>query len=274
MEAIAIFGGIVLLMAMLYLLSLRGRRNHPGFSELEKWHYAHRGLHDEALPENSMGAFQAALEQGFGIELDVHLTKDGNLAVIHDSSLKRTAGTDSAVEDLTLAEATACTLTGSQETIPAFRQVLELFDGKAPMIIELKTHKGNYAALTDRLLQELKDYSGPYCIESFDPRCIIYLKKHYPDKVRGILSCNYIKEGDKYLPRFALFLLGNLMANFLMKPDFIAYRHQHRKNLSCWLCRKFWGIRGVAWTVRTKEDHEKVISEGWISIFENFLPEK
>lgn len=270
MTVLWILAACLLLAGILYVLSLRGRRNHPGFSGLDGWHYAHRGLHDETLPENSMGAFRAALENGYGIELDVHLTSDGQLAVIHDSSLKRTAGADVEVENLTLAEAMTYTLTGSQETIPSFRQVLDLFDGKAPMIIELKSHKGNYGALTDRLCRELDGYQGAYCIESFDPRCIIHLKKHDPQQIRGILSYNYVKAKASYLPWILRFLLGNLMANFLMKPDFIAYRHDHRKNLSCKLCRKLWGIRGVTWTTRTREDHEQAVREGWLSIFENF----
>ena len=78
----------------LYALSVQGRTGHPGLESLKGWKYAHRGLHDDALPENSMAAFRAALEAGYGIELDIHLMKDGKLAVIHDTSLKRTAGAD------------------------------------------------------------------------------------------------------------------------------------------------------------------------------------
>ena len=76
------------------LLTLRGRTGHPGLEALRGWGYAHRGLHGDGVPENSMAAFKAALDHGYGIELDIHLLKDGNLAVIHDASLKRTAGAD------------------------------------------------------------------------------------------------------------------------------------------------------------------------------------
>ena len=81
---------ILVLLAVLFLLSLKGRTGHKNLAALRGWNYAHRGLHSEGIPENSMAAFKAALDHGYGIELDVHLLKDGNLAVIHDSLLNRT----------------------------------------------------------------------------------------------------------------------------------------------------------------------------------------
>jgi len=116
----------------LYVLSTQGRTGHPGLSALQGWNYAHRGLHDAEKPENSMAAFRAALENGYGIELDIHLIKDGNLAVIHDTSLLRTTGRDGKITDLTTEDLANYHLNGTQETIPTFRQVLELFAGKAP----------------------------------------------------------------------------------------------------------------------------------------------
>ena len=121
----------------LYVLSLRCRRGNPQLQKLRLWAYAHRGLHGKGVPENSMAAFRLALEKGYGIELDVHLMADGNLAVIHDASLLRTAGADVQIEDLTLKDLSKYRLEGTQEQIPLFSDVLKLFDGKAPMIIEL-----------------------------------------------------------------------------------------------------------------------------------------
>ena len=132
---------------LLFLLSLRGRKDHPGLKALQGWSYAHRGLHNAERPENSMAAFRAALDQGYGIELDIHLLKDGNLAVMHDSVLKRTTGRDGKIEDLTTAQLADYHLGGTDETIPEFLQVLDLFAGKAPLIVELKVADNNYAAL-------------------------------------------------------------------------------------------------------------------------------
>ena len=80
----------IIFVISLYLFGLKGRTGHSGLPALKGWYYAHRGLHCEGRPENSMVAFAAAKNAGYGIELDIHLMRDGNLAVIHDSSLKRT----------------------------------------------------------------------------------------------------------------------------------------------------------------------------------------
>ena len=91
---------VLIVLAELFLLMLRCRREHPGWKLLRQYRYAHRGYHDKPhIPENSMAAFRRAIEHGYGAELDVHLMKDGRLAVIHDASLKRTAGADVLVMD-------------------------------------------------------------------------------------------------------------------------------------------------------------------------------
>jgi len=259
----------VLILTALYLLALRGRRKHPDLAALRGWYYAHRGLHAEGLPENSLGAFRAALEQGYGAELDVHLMADGNLAVIHDSSLLRTANASVAIEDLTAEQLKNYPLTGSQECIPTLEQVLALFAGAAPLIIELKPAKGNHAALTQRVCQVLSDFPGTYALESFDPRCLHWLKKHAPQMLRGQLSENFLCRNPKFLPRILQFAASFLWLNALSRPDFVAYRFSDRKHISCRLCRKLWGLQGVAWTITSKEDLEKACKEGWIPIFEN-----
>ena len=111
---------ILAIVCLLYLLSLRGRTGHPVLEAMQNFGYAHRGLHGNGVPENSMAAFKAALDHGYGIELDIHLLKDGNLAVIHDSLLNRTTGQSGYVEDLTTAELKEYSLEGTEETIPEF----------------------------------------------------------------------------------------------------------------------------------------------------------
>ena len=182
---------IALLLFMLYIGCVGGRVGHPGLKNLRGWNYAHRGLHSEGVPENSMAAFRAALDHGYGIEFDLHLLRDGNLAIIHDASLKRTAGADVMIEDLTTEDLTSYHLEGTEETIPTFRQLLDLYAGKAPLIIELKPERGNHAALTETVCRMLEGYEGVYCLESFDPRCIAWLKKNRPELIRGQLSKNY-----------------------------------------------------------------------------------
>ena len=262
---------ILLILLVLYLLALRGRTDNPGMEELRRWNYAHRGLHGGSLPENSMAAFRAALDGGYGIELDLHLLKDGNLAVIHDSLLQRTTGAAGRIEDLTTADLKNYHLEGTEETIPTFREVLELFGGKAPMIVELKPVGGNHAALAAEACRQLESYSGAYCIESFDPRCLFWLKKHRPQIIRGQLSMNFFRHPEGQPLPIQAALTCHLL-NFLSRPDFIAYKFADRNRLGCFLCRKLWHIQGVSWTLRTPAEHEQAQKEGWLSIFEGFRP--
>ena len=262
---------ILLGLAVLYILANRCRRNHPGLKDLQGWNYAHRGLHGEGRPENSMAAFRASLAAGYGIEFDVHLLKDGNLAVIHDSLLKRTTGAEGRVEDLTTEDLQNYHLEGTEETIPTFRQLLDLYDGKAPLIVELKPVNSNHAALVDAACQMLADYKGVYCLESFDPRCVYCLRKKYPHLIRGQLSENFVKS-DPQMPLWLRILTTNNLGNFLTQPDFIAYKFGDRKCPSVFVCRHFWKAQFVTWTLRTKEEYTTAVKEGWIPIFENFIP--
>lgn len=266
-----IAGLVILAVFALYLLSLRGRAGHPGMETLRGWYYAHRGLHGDGVPENSMAGFRLALENGYGIELDIHLMKDGNLAVIHDSSLRRTAGAEVCIEDLSAEELPTFHLGETQQTIPLFSDVLALFGGKAPMIVELKVERNNVDALCSAACAMLDTYDGPYCVESFDPRAILWLKKHRPDIIRGQLAENWFAAKIKL--NFALkWLLTCCTGNFATRPDFIAYRFADRNRLGTALCRKVWGVTGVSWTLRIKEDFDLAVKEGWIPIFEGFRP--
>lgn len=262
---------IIAILIALYVLFLRGRSNHPGMAALRGWVYAHRGLHGNGLPENSMGAFRAALEGGYGIELDLHLLKDGNLAVIHDSLLKRTTGAEGRIEDLTTEELKHYHLEGTEEAIPTFREVLDLYAGKAPLIVELKPVGDNHARLAETACTMLESYDGPYCIESFDPRCVRWLRKNRPQVIRGQLSENFLKTDSK-MSWLLRFVLTHNLTNFLTYPDFIAYRFDHRGTMSNDYCRKVWKVQGVSWTIRSKEDFDAAVKEGWIPIFENFIP--
>ncbi|MBQ2785335.1 MAG: glycerophosphodiester phosphodiesterase [Oscillospiraceae bacterium] len=263
---------IAVFLVFLFLLSQKGRSGHEGLSALRGWNYAHRGLHSEGKPENSMAAFRAALEHGYGIEFDVHLMKDGNLAVIHDSSLRRTAGADVRIEDLSAGELSNYPLEGTVEVIPTFQQVLELCSSKAPMIIELKSVAGNFVQLSKAVCDALDGYSGSYCIESFDPRCVRWLRLNRPDVIRGQLAENFLKSKASKLPFLLKLAMTLNLPNFYTRPDFVAYKFSDRKNLSVWLCRKIWRIQGVTWTLRDPRDHLTAVTEDWIPIFEHYNP--
>ena len=263
---------LLLIIAILYLFAIRCRKGHPGLKELEGWNYAHRGLHSEGVPENSMAAFRASLAHGYGIELDVHLLKDGNLAVMHDSLLNRTTGLPGRIEDLTTEDLKNYRLEGTEETIPEFMDVLTLYNGKAPLIIELKPVDGNHAALTEAACRMMDTYKGPYCMESFDPRCVAWLYKNRPDIIRGQLTENFFKSKSD-LPDYLKFALQHCLSNIMCVPDFVAYKFADRNDtISVRLCRKIWKAKTVTWTLKSKEEYDTAVKEGWIPIFENFIP--
>ena len=236
--------------------------------ELLKHRYAHRGFHRKpAVPENSMDAFKRAGLNGFGIELDIHLTKDGKLAVIHDASLKRTCGADLNIEEITLEEAQKYFLEESQEVIPDFDHVLKLIDGYVPLVVELKVEGGNEAELCERALRSLDRYDGLYCVESFDPRAIMWLRRNRPDIVRGQLAGALKKDGFS-ISSAADFMLRNLWVNFLGKPDFVAYKFENREN------KAFMNYKGAKffWTIRSYGDMKEAEDLGCAPIFEKFDP--
>ncbi len=255
-----------------YLMMLSCRKGHPAWKTLARYRYAHRGLHDKArgVPENSLAAFRRAVEHGFGAELDVHLTRDGRLAVIHDDSLKRTAGADVKASELTAQELSRYRLEGTDERIPFLEQVLPLFKGKTPLIVELKV-EGNAAQLAKTTCDMLDQYHVEYCIESFHPLAVRWLALNRPEVCRGQLSQNFLKDRSG-LSWPAAFAMKNLLTSFLTAPDFIAYNFRHRDRLSLKLCRRVWGVREVSWTIRSPGELAACERAGCVPIFENFIP--
>lgn len=263
---------LLIILSVIYIFAIRCRSGHAGFEKFQGWGYAHRGLHGNGVPENSMAAFKAALDHGYGIELDIHLLKDGNLAVIHDSLLNRTTGEPGHIEDLTTEQLKDYRLEGTEETIPEFMDVLTLYNGKAPLIVELKPENGNHAALTEAACKMLDTYKGDYCLESFDPRCVAWLKKNRPDIIRGQLTENFVKRKND-LPGYLKFALTHCLTNIMCTPDFVAYKFEDRNDSpSVWLCRKLWKAQAVTWTIRSQEDYDTAVKEGWLPIFEYFTP--
>lgn len=263
---------ILFLLFLLWLLLLRCRGRGRGWKKLLGRRYAHRGWHDKpAVPENSLSAFRRALEKGWGAELDVHLLRDGTLAVFHDSDLKRCTGEEGNIEDLDRAELARLRLEGTEEPVPLFDEVLTLFEGKAPLIIELKSFRGNHRALTEAVIARLDRYRGDYCVESFDPRVLMVLRRERPAILRGQLSMDF-RPGGEPLPGWQRFVLRNLLLNFLTVPDFIAYRFEDRRCLALRLCRGVWGVKEASWTLRSQADLEAAEAAGAMPIFECFEP--
>jgi len=263
---------IAVICVALWLWAIAPAGRKPDFSEFKKYDYAHRGLHnlENKVPENSITAFSLAVLGGFGMEFDLQLTKDKQVVVHHDQSLKRSCGSDKLVTDLTLEELHGYKLFGTEEKIPLFSEVLKLVDGKTPMIIELKGYN-DPAELCSLVMEHLKDYKGLYCVESFDPRIVRWFKDNRPDIVRGQLM-DKMKAGDEGLSASGAFFARKMMTNWYNRPNFEAYNFKYRDFLSMEVARRLLGIQEVSWTLRSEEDYKKARALGNLCIFEKFLP--
>lgn len=232
----------------------------PEANALKNKQFAHRGLWDEDVPENSLAAFKEAKDEGYGVELDVRLTADGEVVVFHDGSLERMCGIDKRVCELTLHELKSHRLKGTDEGIPTLAEALEALGG-AELICEIKDEGARTAELCEKTARILRTYGGKYCVESFSPFAVRWFYKNRPHIVRGQLAAKG-KGSLKHL------LAGWLCFNFLGRPDFIAYGLAKHYPLTLHLMRLL-GTPIIAWTVRSEEEQERAER-----VFDSFIFEE
>lgn len=225
---------------------------------------AHRGLHGGGVPENSLTAFRLAMEAGYAVETDLHLTRDGVLVAFHDDTLYRMTGAEGNIKEKTYAELAKLTLGDSQERIPTFDQLLALIRGKVPLLLELKSN--GEKGLEEAVCKRLKTYEGAYALQSFDPFILRRVKKCAPEMLRGQLSSFFEDQNFGFLKRT---ILRRMTLNVISKPHFISY---NEKNLPYRLARKK-NKPLLCWTVKTEENyrHAKKVADN--VIFEDIRPD-
>lgn len=260
---------ILIILILIYIFMVAPRMIHRADrTPFLGRHYAHRGLFDNQsdAPENSLAAFRKAVDAGYGIELDVQLSKDNIPVVFHDASLKRMCGVEGNVWEYTLEELKCLRLMKSDEQIPTFEEFLSVVDGKVPFILEYKLDRtqADVCRLTDAILQ---NYKGDYCIESFHPLALLWYRKNRPKVLRGQL-CEEFFRSDSYKGRIPFMLLSFMPFNFLTRPDFIAYNHQHARNISRLLCKALGGL-SVAYTIKSVEEYARVKDAFDLFIFDS-----
>lgn len=232
--------------------------------------FAHRGLYreDQSLPENTLPAFMKAISCGYGIELDVQLTRDKQIVVFHDETLLRACGVDARVDAYTYAELREMPLFRSSHRIPLFSDVLALVAGRVPLIVELKAG-GDWRRLCADTYALLTGYRGAYCIESFHPRLVQWFRLHAPEVLRGQLSEAY-HYSRRFLPWYEALMMSRLFTNLFTRPHFVAYRIGPRC-LSERVC-EWMGAMRVRWTARPADDWEQLTESSDAIIFEFMRP--
>lgn len=226
---------------------------------------AHRGLWGKDIIENSIPAYKNAVSHGYPIEIDVYCTTDGVLMSFHDKSLFRMTGADGFIYEKTFAELNKLHLLNSEQKIPTLEQVLECVDGKVPLLIELKDQpNGSYI---EKFVARMKSYKGEFAVQAFNPLYINKVKKLAPEFIRGILGTNENVDGTTHFTRF---IIRKLPLNFLIKPDFISYKHtalplKKRKTKNKFI---------FAWTLTDQLSADTALKYADNIIFESFIPEE
>ena len=230
---------------------------------------AHRGYFDNeaGIPENSLACFQAAIDKGFAIELDIQLSSDGVAMVFHDADLERVCGVEGKIWDYTAAELQEMKLFGTEETIPTFEETLALINGQVPLLVEYKMDKADTAvcAAGQALLDE---YNGAFAIQCFDPRALLWYKKNAPQVARGQLAEKFW-ENEKYDGQALYFVLTHMLTNVATRPDFISYKAIHYDNLSLNVCRML-GAKTACFTLKSAEELANVNGKFDMYIFDSF----
>jgi glycerophosphoryl diester phosphodiesterase len=231
---------------------------------------AHRGLwsHD-GPPENSLGAFQAACAAGYGIELDVQLSADGEAMVFHDTLLLRMTGRPGRIADHTAADLGAMSLAGTDETIPTLAETLTLVGHRSMVHIEIKIPYGEVGPLERRVCEVLIDHNGPTCVIGFNPYSHAWFAENHPQILRGLDSYSYANGDARHLAPELRRAYARLEHVKVARPHFLALGLDMLPSAKAAALRKR-GMPIIAWTVRTPDEWSAVAAGCDNLIFEGF----
>lgn len=218
---------------------------------------AHRGLWaPKGAPENSLAAFEAAVDAGYAIELDVRLSSDGVPVVFHDGGLERMIGRQGRLADHTAAELSAMRLRDTREPIPRLDQVLSLVDGRAMLHIEIKSRPGQEGPLDQAVAALVEGYTGPFAIIGFNPYSHAWWAAHRPEVLRG-LDCHVAADLAPHVE--------------IARPHFLALSRDILATPEAAKAREA-GFAVTAWTIRSEAEAAEAAPHADNIIFEGFRP--
>lgn len=248
----------------------------PAFLKLP---IAHRGLHDLAAGrvENSLRAFSAAIEAGYGIELDVQMSSDAKAMVFHDDTLDRVTNRTGLVRDLTARELEQIALTGGHgDCIPTLEDVLRLVNGRVPLLIEIKDQSGSLntkgiGPLERAASKALEGYAGPVAVMSFNPESVAAFVSYSPHVARGLTTDPFYKEIWQGRPVARLASLAKIPDLVRLGADFISHNVLDLNSPRVKEIRAS-GLPVLSWTIQTQDvaDIARAMSDN--ITFEGFEP--
>ena len=230
--------------------------------------FAHRGLHGPGVPENTMPAFAAGADAGYGIELDVQLSGDGEAVVLHDLDLERVTGVSARARELSAAELGDLRLGGTRHAVPRLAEVLDLVGDRVPLMVELKSFGGTTGRLEKTVTKLLDEHPGPFCVSSFHPGSVRWFRRQRPEWLRGQAAGTL---ADVPMPRWLRPPLRHMVWNRWNEPDFVAYELAALPHPAVDRARRR-GAAVIAWTVASAADLERARELADNVIFENVAP--
>lgn len=228
---------------------------------------AHRGLHGEGVPENSLAAVEAAIEAGYAAEIDVRLSADEVPIVFHDESVDRLTEATGSTDERTWEQLSGLTLADTTSRVPRLETVLDRVDGRTPLLVELKNW-GAPGTLERRVAGAVETYDGPVAVQSFNPRSLAWFQRHAPSIPRGQVSGPL--EGIP-LAWYKRALVQRLLVNAVSRPDFVAYQHDALPYWPVRLARAS-GRPILGWTLTSPAEHEAALPHVDNVIFEGYRP--
>lgn len=231
---------------------------------------AHRGLWDpKGAPENSLAAFEAAVDAGYGVELDVRLSSDGEVMVFHDAGLERMVGRQGRLDAHTAHELSHMRLRDGREPIPTLREVFDLVDGRALIHVEIKSRPGAEGPLDEAVARLVDDYRGPIVLIGFNVYSHAWWAAHRPDVIRGLDSYLYNDATAAGLPDDVRRSMQALEHINIAKPHFLALSWDMLTTEPALEARAA-GFPIVAWTIRSEDQAAEFAPHYDNLIFEGF----
>lgn len=233
---------------------------------------AHRGLHNDKIPECSLGSIKNAIDHDYAIEFDIHPLEDGTPVVFHDETLKRLTGEDGYIKKIKdIEELKTFNLLNTkgektEEKIPTLKEALDFINGQVPVVIEIKDYNLN-SNFEKHIYDVLKDYKGDFAIMSFNPYTLKWFKHNAPEIIRGQLACSF---KDQKIGTFKKFVLKRMLLNkSVSSPHFIAYKYDEVPNK---YVKKYKDLPLLCWAVPSQQEYMKVAGHCDNIIFEHFEP--
>jgi glycerophosphoryl diester phosphodiesterase len=236
---------------------------------------AHRGLHDAAhgIIENTAGAVRAALASGYGIEVDLQISADGEAMVHHDAELGRLTDGAGRLDRLSAAALKRVEFSGSDERMMTLGELCDLVGGRVPILLELKSRFDGDGRLPLRVATVLAGYGGPVAPMSFDPTQLSWLRQKAPHLPRGIVAAKYRPHPYwDQMPAWLRYGMGSLLPALTVRPHFVAYAFDNLPAFAPWSARHVLCLPLITWVVHSEAERRRAMRSADQIIFEGFRP--